>query len=282
MSDPLARVRLLMQHQRFADAEREARGILTQEPGDHLSHALLALCLVHREAWQEATREAESAIHLAPDDAFGHYALAHVLFARNRHADALRAVTEAIRLDPHHEGQWALSSRIHFAEQRWEEALADAERGLEIDADDVTCNNLRTLTLEKLGRAEFAQSSAAETSPGFEEEVTVGEETATFLIAVLAHDPGASPIDQAHQDPFQTGKAGVRQHPTPDPSVHHRIAIQPMSSPPENGAKRKFDDETRIAAETNRIVDHLVDDAQRLTGIDFRAYPNAKVSPRFS
>lgn len=28
-----------------------------------------------------------------------------------------------------------------------------------------------------------AQSSAAETSPGFEEEVTVGEETATFLIA---------------------------------------------------------------------------------------------------
>lgn len=41
-------------------------------------------------------------------------------------------------------------------------------------------------------------------------------------------------------------------------------------------------DEPRIAVETNRIVDRLVDDAQRLTGIDYRAYPNAKVAPRFT
>lgn len=41
-------------------------------------------------------------------------------------------------------------------------------------------------------------------------------------------------------------------------------------------------DERRIAAETNRIVDRLVGEAHRLTGIDFTAYPNAKSVPVFS
>lgn len=40
-------------------------------------------------------------------------------------------------------------------------------------------------------------------------------------------------------------------------------------------------DEARIAADTNRVTDRLLDDATRLTGIDFRSYPRAKSTPQF-
>jgi len=40
-------------------------------------------------------------------------------------------------------------------------------------------------------------------------------------------------------------------------------------------------DETRVAAETNRIGDRLLTEAQRFTGIDFRSYPKARVTPNY-
>lgn len=47
------------------------------------------------------------------------------------------------------------------------------------------------------------------------------------------------------------------------------------------GGKLLTADEASIAAETNRIVDRCVSEAGKLTGIDFRAYPKAKVAPNF-
>lgn len=40
-------------------------------------------------------------------------------------------------------------------------------------------------------------------------------------------------------------------------------------------------DEARVIEETNRIADRMLTDAQAQTGIDFRAYPNASITPRF-
>ena len=48
------------------------------------------------------------------------------------------------------------------------------------------------------------------------------------------------------------------------------------------GGKLLSADEAQIATETNRIAARLVDEAGRLTGIDFGAYPKAKAVPKFS
>jgi 8-oxoguanine deaminase len=48
------------------------------------------------------------------------------------------------------------------------------------------------------------------------------------------------------------------------------------------GGKLLTASEGEIATETNRVASRLLDEAQGLTGIDFRAYPKARVAPQFS
>ncbi len=133
-------------------AETEFRQALAAEPRDAHAHSLLARCLVEREQFKEATEEAQQAVHLAPDLADAHYALAVVWHKRNYDAEALAAIYEALRLDSSQPHYFALLSQIHLNEARWQPALEAAEQGLQLDAEDVACTNLRAIALVKLGQ----------------------------------------------------------------------------------------------------------------------------------
>lgn len=152
MNPNLERALLLYQQSRHDLAEVELRQSLANEPNDAYAHALLSLCLAHREKFDEATKETQQAIHLAPDFPFAHFAQAHVLFVRNRLAEALTAINEAIRLDPEDADQYALLANIHLQERRWPEALNGAEQGLQFDPEHLSCTNLRAIAMVKLGR----------------------------------------------------------------------------------------------------------------------------------
>jgi tetratricopeptide (TPR) repeat protein len=152
MTDRLQRASLLMHQSRWDLAETELRQTLTQDPNLAPAHALLALCLSHKEEYQDATREAQAAVHLAPDDWFAHYALAGVFYDRNRPKEARQAVKEAIRLNPYNAMPWGLLALVEYALYRWSEALAAAEQGLAVDAEDSRCANVRSMALVKLGR----------------------------------------------------------------------------------------------------------------------------------
>lgn len=159
MNPNLERALLLFQQSRYDMAETELRQALAQDPDDPYAHALLGLCLSHREAYQEATQETQMAIHKSPDFPFAHYAHAHVLYDRNRFSEALPAVNEAIRLNPESSDQYALLSNIHLQESRWREALQAAEQGLQFDPAHVGCTNLRAIAMVKLGqRAEAGRT----------------------------------------------------------------------------------------------------------------------------
>ena len=152
MNPNLQRAQLLFQQSRYDLAETELRQALSVEPHDAYAHALLGLCLVHREQFEEATEETGQAIHLAPDLPFTHFARAHVMFDRRRLAEALTAVNEAIRLNPEDPDPYALLANIHLQEARWRDALNAAEQGLQFDPEHVGCTNLQAIALVKLGR----------------------------------------------------------------------------------------------------------------------------------
>jgi tetratricopeptide (TPR) repeat protein len=156
MNPHLQRALLLHEQGRYQMAEEELRQSLAQEPHDAYAHALLALCLKEREKFKEATAEAQQAIHLAPDFAFCHYALAVIWLARNFEADALNSINEAIRLDATDPDYFALLAALQYQESRWMAALKAAEQGLQFDAEHIGCNNLRAMSLIKLGRREEA------------------------------------------------------------------------------------------------------------------------------
>ncbi|MCI0537630.1 MAG: tetratricopeptide repeat protein [Verrucomicrobiales bacterium] len=152
MNPNYSRGALLFEQGRHDLAEKEFRQALSAEPDDAQAHAMLALCLAEQKRFDLATEEARQAVHLAPDEPFAHYALARVFYDRNRHEEALAAITEAVRLDPADADYYSLQAAIHFDDKRWVEALAAAERGLQFNAEHIGCNNLRAMTLVKLGR----------------------------------------------------------------------------------------------------------------------------------
>ena len=152
MNPHLERALLLFQQSRHELAEAELRQALADDPHQPYAHALLGLCLAHREQFDAATEEVRQAIHLAPDFPFAHYAHAHVMFDRNRLPEALGAINEAIRLNPEDADQYALLANIHLRETRWREALEAAEQGLQFDPEHVGCTNLRAIAMVKLGR----------------------------------------------------------------------------------------------------------------------------------
>jgi tetratricopeptide (TPR) repeat protein len=152
MNQHLERALLLYQQSRHDLAEAELRQALAADPQDGYAHALLGLCLAHRESFEDATDEVQQAIHLAPDFPFAHFARAHVLYDRNRFAEALPAINEAIRLEPENADQYALLSNIHLQERHWQNALNAAGQGLQFDPEHVGCTNLRAMAMVKLGR----------------------------------------------------------------------------------------------------------------------------------
>jgi len=152
MNANLERGLLLYQQSRHEMAEAELRQALASEPHDSYAHALLALCLAHRDKFQDATADAQQAIHLQPDFAFAHYAHASVLLDRNRVDEALPAIQEAIRLDPEDADYYSMLASIHSSERRWRDALSAAEQGLQFDSEHVGCTNLRAIAMVKLGR----------------------------------------------------------------------------------------------------------------------------------
>jgi tetratricopeptide (TPR) repeat protein len=160
MQDPrVQRALLLLQQSRYDMAERELRGALADDPDESISHSLLAMCLLERQAYDEATSEAEQAIGLMPDQPMPHYAMAQVMRRRRRYADAERAIAEAIALDPFSSDYFAVQSAIYFDQRKWQAAKHAAEMGLSVDAEDVSCNNLRSMAMVKLGETADAFKS---------------------------------------------------------------------------------------------------------------------------
>jgi len=153
------RAMLLLEQNRYPDAERELRAALLQSPQEAHLHAMLALVLLEQLKLNDASAEAGQAIALDPDDPLPHYALAAVLVRRNRLAEALTPVNEAIRLDPFDPKHYALLSQIKIEQRNWQAALDAANRGLAIDPNHDACVNLRGIAQVHLGDREAASQT---------------------------------------------------------------------------------------------------------------------------
>ncbi len=168
MNATLDYARLLLQQQRFGQAEAEVRRVLSTEPEHAEAVALLALCLSGQRKHAAAIDAARSAVALSPDSPIGHYVLAVILDGCDRLEEAKIAVRNAIHLDPTDPDFFALLGSLHAQQKQWSEALCEADRGLALDAEHVDSANVRAMALVGMGRKSEADSTIA---------------------AALAHDP---------------------------------------------------------------------------------------------
>ncbi|MBP7140873.1 MAG: tetratricopeptide repeat protein [Opitutaceae bacterium] len=156
MSVHLTRAEVLLAQSRPADAERETRVALAEDPGNATAHVILALCCVHQNRTEEGLREARTAVSLAPAEPMPHRILSFVLHRMGRQTEALASIREALRMDPHDAEAHVLQSAVQFSLRNWKLALQSAEDALAIDAEHVEAANFRAMALTQLGRKQEA------------------------------------------------------------------------------------------------------------------------------
>ncbi|SEH01654.1 Tetratricopeptide repeat-containing protein [Nonomuraea solani] len=161
VADPIERARTLLRMRRPAEAERELRGLLAQEPQHIGAHALLGLALIEQRQVSEALDEARAAVGLAPDQWFTHYAAAQVYYRARLPEESLAAVQAALNLQPESADTWELLSRIHMLRDEWPQMADAARRGLSIDPQDSDLVSLLALACTNLGDAHQARNAAA-------------------------------------------------------------------------------------------------------------------------
>ncbi|GAA3648480.1 hypothetical protein GCM10022224_009050 [Nonomuraea antimicrobica] len=161
VADPIERARTLLGMRRPADAERELRGLLAQEPQHVAGHALLGLALIEQRRVAEAVEEAGEAVRLAPDQWLPHYAAAQVHYRARRPGDAMTAIRAALALQPEYAHTWDLLARTHMLLGEWRQMADAARRGLSIDPQDAGLVSLLSLACTNLGDAEEARAAAA-------------------------------------------------------------------------------------------------------------------------
>ncbi|MFC4119115.1 tetratricopeptide repeat protein [Nonomuraea zeae] len=161
VADPVQRARTLLQLRRPAEAERELRGVLVQEPEHTTAHSFLALALVQQGNVAEAVAEAHEAVRLAPDQWFPHYAAGQVYYRARRPDEAMAAIGASLHLQPEYAPTWELLARAHMLKGEWHRMADAARRGLSIDPQDSDLVSLLAMALTELGDAGQAQAAAA-------------------------------------------------------------------------------------------------------------------------
>lgn len=161
VADPVERARTLIRLRRPADAERELRGLLVQEPEHVSGHALLGIALIQQGQAGEAVEAAQEAVRLAPDQWFPQYAAAQVYYRARLPEPAMTAAREALRLEPQHVPNWEVLARVHMLRGEWELMAGAARQGLGIDPQDRDLVSLFSLACTNLGDGGQATAAAA-------------------------------------------------------------------------------------------------------------------------
>lgn len=157
----IERARLLLEQQRYDQAEDLLRQALVQDPDSGTVHSLLACSLKRdRDKLAAAAMAAERGVHLAPDDPFSHYAMATVQESRNQDKQAAASIEQAIAIAPLDAWLYGFQAQLFLKLRRWQDALESAETGLRLDPEDSACASARVMSLERLGRVTDALGEA--------------------------------------------------------------------------------------------------------------------------
>jgi tetratricopeptide (TPR) repeat protein len=148
----LTRVRILMEQQRFAEAEKLLQTLLSEDPNEVSTLALLAEVNLAIDKPEKAQILIEQAIGLAPDSAVLFYIKARVLLQLDRDAEAENTIREAIALDPHDADCFAFLAHLQLAQKQFAEALDSANEALALEPDNLLALNTRSTALLKLDR----------------------------------------------------------------------------------------------------------------------------------
>lgn len=157
----LEKAGLLMQQNRYDDAEKILGQLLTSEPDNDYLLYLLAEVNLQKENYGRAEELINSAIGLDPGMAVYFYLKARLFLVQDKYKEAEEYIATAINMEPREPGFFALWAQIKLLLKQYEDALNIANQALALDASHVFALNVRSTALLKLNRKEESFTTIA-------------------------------------------------------------------------------------------------------------------------
>ena len=158
----LERASQLVALSRFNDAEKQLKDILALDPTRVEAISLLAICKSELKQHDEAISLIRQAISEQPDNDYFLYLHALFSFQKEDLKEAKKFISNAISYNPYQADYLGLLASINLNQKDWQLALENANKGLEIDSENLTCLNTRSTALFKLDKKEEAYSTIQE------------------------------------------------------------------------------------------------------------------------
>lgn len=157
MEDSLiTRAELLMQQDRYAEAENILGELLAADPNNVLLISMLSNVQLQKGNYDKAKELIDSAISREPDNSVLFYTKARVAIQQDEYDVAEDCLNESIALDPDDADAYALLASVKLNRKQYEQALSLANTSLEIDPENIIGLNIRSTSLLKLNRKEEA------------------------------------------------------------------------------------------------------------------------------
>ena len=148
----LQRAAILLQQQKYKEAESILGGLFAKDPANPVVIRLLSELKINQNKFDEALQLANNAIALDPSDADGFYLRARVFLQLDKYDDSEEDLQQAIALDPYDANYFALLSLVKTDRKHFSEALDYADQALEVDPENLMALNARSTALIKLNR----------------------------------------------------------------------------------------------------------------------------------
>lgn len=149
----LARVDILIQQDKFAEAEKILASMLAEDAGDIHLLAMLAEVTMHQDQFDKANLFINNAIGIAPDRPYLFYIKARIATQQQKIEEAETAIYQAIGLDAYNADYFALLANIKLVRKEYHEALDIANHALQTDPENLLALNTRSTALNKLDRS---------------------------------------------------------------------------------------------------------------------------------
>ncbi len=155
----IAQVRLLIQQNRFADAEKILASMLAEEPNNVVVLTMYAEVKLENEDFAGALALVDAALAQVPDWANLHFLKARIFGDQDKYAAAENCMSQAITLDPSNADFHAYQAALKLEQKEFQQALEMADRSLQLDAENLLAQNMRSTALLKLGRKDEATAA---------------------------------------------------------------------------------------------------------------------------
>jgi tetratricopeptide (TPR) repeat protein len=153
MTDPiLAKIQILLQQEKYKDAEKLLKDLLATDPNDELPKFWLSEVYIQTDRLAEAEQVVDQLIGQSPDSPIILYQKSRLLLQREDYNGAEHFAKQALELDPEDADYYTLLARIKFSKRDYQGALDLCDQALQLDSENLSALNLRSTALIKLGR----------------------------------------------------------------------------------------------------------------------------------